>query len=82
MNVVRTYLNRMEAEMAKGALASEDIESMIQADDCGGARPSLWMSGVRLLVRPEDAVRADEFLRTEIESNSPQTEDPKIADKT
>jgi len=70
MTVVRTYLNRMEAELAKGLLASAEIESMIQADDCGGERPNLWMSGVRLLVLPEDAVKADEILRTEVESDN------------
>ena len=48
----------MEAELAKGVLASANIESTINADDCGGMRPSLWMSGVRLSVRPEDAAEA------------------------
>jgi hypothetical protein len=71
MTVVRTYLNTMEAEMAKGLLASQDIESVIQADDLGGMRPSLWLSGVRLLVRPEDAARADKFLTEEVASDIP-----------
>lgn len=67
MTVVRTYLNKMEAELAKGLLASEDIDALVQADDCDGLRPSLWLSGVRLLVRPEDAAKAGEVL-TEVES--------------
>lgn len=62
MTIVRTYLNKMEAELAKGLLASEDIDALVQADDCDGMRPSLWLSGVRLLVRPEDAARADAIL--------------------
>jgi hypothetical protein len=62
MTAVRTYLNKMEAELAKGLLASEDIDSVIQADDCDGMRPNLWLSGVRLLVRPEDVARADKVL--------------------
>ena len=65
MTAVRTYLNKVEAELARGALASADIESIIQADDCGGLRPNLWMSGVGLLVRPEDAVKADEVLNSD-----------------
>ena len=62
MTAVRTYLNKMEAELAKGLLASEDIDSVIQADDCDGMRPNLWLSGVRLVVRPEDVARADKVL--------------------
>lgn len=71
MTVVRTYLNPMEAELAKGLLASEDIESMVQADDAGGMRPSLWMSGVRLLVRSEDAARADKILIEQVDPDIP-----------
>ena len=60
--VVRTYLNKFEAEVAKTALDAADIDSMIRADDCGGVRPGLWMSGVALVVRTEDAARAEEIL--------------------
>jgi len=60
--VVGTFLNQIEAEMAKGALEAAEIESMISADDAGGLRPHLWMGGVRLLVRAEDAEHATEIL--------------------
>jgi hypothetical protein len=60
--VIRTYLNRIDAEIAKGALDAADIDSLISADDAGGLRPGLWMGGVRLLVRAEDADRATEVL--------------------
>ena len=60
--VVRTYLNKFEAEVAKTALDAADIDSMIRADDCGGVRPGLWMSGVDLVVRTEDAARAEDIL--------------------
>jgi hypothetical protein len=60
--VIRTYLNRIAAEIAQSALEAADIESMIGADDAGGTRPGLWMSGVRLLVRAEDAERANKVL--------------------
>ena len=60
--VVGTFLNQIEAEMAKGALEAAEIESMISADDAGGLRPSLQMSGIRLLVRAEDVRQASEIL--------------------
>jgi hypothetical protein len=61
--VIRTFLNKMEAELAQGALAAANIESLVSADDAGGARPGLWMSGVRLLVRAVDAGRAAAVLQ-------------------
>ena len=60
--VVGTFLNRIDAEIAQGALQAADIESMISADDLGGLRPSLWMAGVRLMVRSADAKRATKIL--------------------
>jgi hypothetical protein len=60
--VVATFLNQIEADMAKGILETADIESMISADDAGGLRPHLWMGGVRLLVRVEDAEQAAKIL--------------------
>ena len=60
--VVRTYLNNFDAEVAKSALEAAKIDAMIKADDCGGVRPGLWMSGVELIVRAEDAARANDVL--------------------
>jgi len=60
--VIRTYLNDFEAEIAQTALEAAGIESMIQSDDCGGMRPHLWMGGIAILVRSEDAGNADEIL--------------------
>jgi hypothetical protein len=60
--VVGTFLNQIDAHVAKGALDAADIESMISADDAGGQRPHLWMGGIRLLVRPEDAEQARDIL--------------------
>jgi hypothetical protein len=62
--VVATFLNQIEADMAKGILETADIESMISADDAGGLRPHLWMGGVRLLVRAEDAEQAIKILNS------------------
>ena len=61
---VRTFLNKFDAEIAKSALDAANIDSMIKADDAGGTRPGMWMSGVELLVRAEDAKRAAEILDT------------------
>ena len=60
--VLGTFLNRIDAEMAQGALATAGIESLISGDDAGGLRPTLWMTGVRLLVRSEDAEQAQNVL--------------------
>ena len=60
--VVGTFLIQIEADIARSALEAADIESMISADDAGGLRPALRMSGIRLLVRAEDAKRASELL--------------------
>jgi hypothetical protein len=59
---VRTFLNRIEAELALSALEAAGIEAVMLRDDCGGVRPSLWLTGVDLLVRPEDFRRATDVL--------------------
>jgi hypothetical protein len=61
--IVRTFSNRMEAEIARGALEAADIDSVIQTDDAGGLRPDLATRfGVHLLVRESDAAEADGIL--------------------
>ena len=60
---VGTYPNKIDAELAQGALEAADIEAMVTADDAGGLQPGLWVGeGVRVLVRAEDAERAKEIL--------------------
>ena len=64
--VVGTFLNRIDAEIAQGALQAADIESIVSADDAGGMRPGMWLGReVRLLVRAEDAERASEILASQ-----------------
>lgn len=65
LQVVRTFINNIDAELARGALQAAGIDSIIRADDCGGTRPHLWMGGVELLVRQDDVARAEEILGTE-----------------
>jgi hypothetical protein len=63
MVVVKRFPNRIEAEMAAGALKNADIDVMVSADDAGGVEPGLWAgAGVRLLVWSQDVVRAREVL--------------------
>lgn len=61
--VIHGYLDKFEAELAQGALQNAGIYSIIRADDAGGTEPGLWMEGIKLLVRAEDAKRAAEILR-------------------
>lgn len=63
--VIRTFLNSVDAELAKSALEAAEIESFVRADDCGGTRPHLWTNGVDLVVTAEDAARANEVLAAE-----------------
>jgi len=60
--VVRTYLNQIDAQLAHSALEAEGIPSMISADDAGGLRPHLGLSGIRLLVLATDADEANRIL--------------------
>jgi hypothetical protein len=60
---VATYPNKIDAELAQGALEAADIEAMVAADDAGGLNPGLWVGeGVKVLVRAEDLARAKEIL--------------------
>lgn len=64
--VVRTFNDRIEAELAQSALEAAGIESMVRGDDAGGVQPGLWTSeGVDVLVREEDAANAREILDVE-----------------
>lgn len=63
--VVGTYLNHFEADVARSALEAAEIDSIIRSDDCGGLRPHLWMGGLALLVRAEDAEDAKAILEND-----------------
>jgi len=60
---VGTYSNKIDADLAQGALEAADIDAMVTADDAGGQQPGLLMGkGVQVLVRAEDVERAKEIL--------------------
>jgi hypothetical protein len=58
--IVRTFISRIDAELARSALEACQIDSMVAADDAGGERPGL--NRVRLMVRAEDAQAAHDIL--------------------
>ena len=61
--VVRTFTDHFAADLAKTALDAAGIECLIRSDDCGGLRPGMAFSnGVEVMVRAEEAKRADEIL--------------------
>lgn len=62
---VGTYQNRMEAELAKGFLESNDIKAIIYSDDAGGSLPSIsWITGgTRLLVEKKNIQKATKILK-------------------
>ena len=64
--VVRTFSSMFDAEVAKSALDAAEIECIIRADDAGGMRPHMWLAGVELVVRAEDAEHANEILATDV----------------
>jgi hypothetical protein len=57
--VIRSYPSAAEAQLAQAVLEAHGIPSMLLRDDMGGMQPTLTaLSGVRLLVRHDDAVEA------------------------
>lgn len=61
--LVKTFSTRIEADIAKAFLESEGIPSSIQADDQGGMRPHLALTGgVKLFVATEQAELAAQLL--------------------
>jgi hypothetical protein len=62
--IVQSFSTLSEAEMAKGALESAEIDAMIQGDSVGGMRPHMAGSsgGFKLLVRAEDQPAAQQVL--------------------
>jgi hypothetical protein len=72
---VADFQNRIDAEIAHSALEASGIESFVSGDDAGGVQPGLWMKGVRLLVREDDASRALNILNENL-ANPENPENP------
>ena len=56
------YITRSEAELAQAVLAAAGIQSVVTADDAGGAYPFDLTGGARLLVEEADAEDAAALL--------------------
>ena len=65
---VSTFRSTADAQIAKGVLDEEGIESIIRSDNAGGMYPPL--AGADLLVRFEDLEKATEALNSAI-TNQP-----------
>ncbi|HUC43577.1 MAG TPA: DUF2007 domain-containing protein [Candidatus Sulfotelmatobacter sp.] len=59
---IARFVNAFDAEAAVAALRAAGIEAIVKRDDAGRVQPELWMGGVSVLVRPEDAAAAREIL--------------------
>jgi hypothetical protein len=75
--VLRTFPTVVEAELAKSALDSVGIDSMVRSDNEGVQSPGLAFSrGVELLVRANDAAAANDMLGIEgFDKGSPEVPD-------
>lgn len=61
---VATFDRRHQADFARGFLEDAEIDSVLSADDAGGADMGLsFARQVRLLVRPGDREEAEQVLR-------------------
>ena len=62
--VLRTYSNKMLADLAAMTLTAAGIESFVRSNDrAGGALPQMSLiRGIQIVVRPEDLEDADEIL--------------------
>ena len=64
--VVHTFSDQFAADVAKTALDAAGIECFVRSDDAGGEYPGLAIGrGAQLIVRAEDAMRANEILTSE-----------------
>lgn len=70
MQVIREYINEMEALIARSILEAHEIPAIVLRDDAGGLLPSmhlLWP--VRLAVRASDAAEALHILDAPFEED-------------
>ncbi|MFA6451290.1 MAG: hypothetical protein WCX65_17590 [bacterium] len=79
---IRIYADVFAANIDKSVLDTNDIKSMISADDCGGMRPAMQFGiGVRLIVREEDAVEAIKILNKSSENDDGEDRGKKVNSK-
>lgn len=60
---IKSFANRMDAELAKSLLTSQGIPALVEADDAGGMAPHWSFStGARLLAPGDQAAEATRLL--------------------
>lgn len=62
---VKTFTTRIDAELARGMLASNGIPSYIHADDAGGMQPfpGSYSSTIKLMVNKTDLSKAEKLMK-------------------
>ncbi|MBU8871565.1 MAG: hypothetical protein KOO60_11935 [Gemmatimonadales bacterium] len=72
--VLRTFVTDFEAQEARSRLEALGLQSLVEADNCGGMRPHLDLTtGVKLLVPQEEEAQARELI---MESTTSPSGDP------
>lgn len=72
LKVIRTFDNRIQAEIARSVLASSKILSYIRGDDPGSSRVAFFPAVIDLVVRAADAEEANAILAAgEAQSGQP-----------
>jgi hypothetical protein len=62
--VLKTFINRYAAEIAKGLLDEKGIINMISDEDVGGFRPGMIIGEtIKLIVNEEDLEKAKEAIQ-------------------
>ena len=62
--VLKTFVHRYEADIAKGLLDEKGIENMISDDDIGGLTPGrLSVERMQLIVNEDDLAKAKEAIK-------------------
>jgi len=62
--VLKTFINRYAAEIAKGLLDEKGIVNMISDEDVGGFRPGMIIGDtIKLIVNEEDLEKAKEAIK-------------------
>ena len=61
--VLKTYIHRYEADIAKGLLDEKGIDNMISDDDISGFHPGLIVSECSLIVNEKDLEKAKEAIK-------------------
>ena len=62
--VLKTFMHRFEAELAKGLLDEKGIQNMISDEDVGGFRPGMIIGeSIQLIVNEADLQKAKETIK-------------------